>query len=337
MNATNQPPSPNRKRKARKHPRTDYDSPWKEAIEQLFSHFIGFFFPAAFAEIDWARDPIFMDKELQQIMSGAATGRQVVDKLVKVWLKDGKETYLLIHIEVQSKKEADFDRRMFIYNTTLFLTLGQPVVSLAILADETVKWHPQSYSYGRWGFTMGMTFPSIKLLAYREQWAALEAATNLFALVVMAYLKAQATRKDNQDRLRWKIDLVRALYAKEYTREQIYELLRFIHWVLVLPRALEQQFEQAVREFQEEKMKYLPEFLQDAMDDGIEIGELKIAREMVTNVLTMRFPSVAVELMQAIQRINDIDLLKELLLQVVSADSVDEVTKIVNDKVRELV
>jgi hypothetical protein len=151
----------------------------------------------------------------------------------------------------------------------------------------------------------------------------------------MTYLKAQATRKNHQDRLRWKIDLVRALYAKEYTREQIYELLRFVHWVLVLPKALEQQFEQAVREFQEEKMKYIPEFLQDAMEDGIEIGELKIAREMVTNVLTMRFPTVAIELMQAIQRINDIDLLKELLLQIVSADSVDEVTKIVNDKVRE--
>ncbi len=123
---------------------------------------------------------------------------------------------------------------------------------------------------------MEMPFPSIKLLAYRERWAALETETNPFALVVMAYLQAQATRKNNQDRLRWKIDLVRALYAKEYTCEQIYELLRFIHWVLVLPKVLEQQFEPAVREFQEEKMKYLPEFLQDAMDDGIEIGELKM-------------------------------------------------------------
>lgn len=77
-----------------------------------------------------------MDKELQKIMPSSATGRQVVDKLVKVWLKDGQQTLLLIHIEVQSKKEEDFDRRMFIYNTTLFLTLGERVVSFAILADH---------------------------------------------------------------------------------------------------------------------------------------------------------------------------------------------------------
>ena len=135
-------------RRQRRRPRADYDSPWKEAIEQLFPQFMDFFFPAAFAEIDWARDPVFMDKELQRIMPGSATGRQVVDKLVKVWLQDGQSTLILIHIEVQSKKEDDFDHRMFIYNTTLYLTLGETVVSLAILADETESWHPQSYRYG---------------------------------------------------------------------------------------------------------------------------------------------------------------------------------------------
>ena len=85
---------------------------------------------------------------------------------------------------------------------------------------------------------MAMTFPAIKLLTYREQWSTLEREDNPFAIVVMAYLKAQETRKDDQDRLRWKINLVRALYAKEYTRQQVYELLRFIHRVLVLQKSL---------------------------------------------------------------------------------------------------
>ena len=124
---------------------------------------------------------------------------------------------------------------------------------------------------------MQMTFPSIKLLTYREQWAVLEQETNSFALVVMAYLKAQETRTNAEDRLRWEINLVRTLHAKNYTREQIYELLRFIHWVLTLSTRLEQQFGQAVQEFQEEKMKYIPEFLQDAMEDGA----LMTAREMI--------------------------------------------------------
>lgn len=69
-------------------------------------------------------------------------------------------------------------------------------MSLAILADETESWHPQSYKYGHWGFSMAMNFPAIKLLAYREQWSVLEGDTNPFAMVVMAYLKAQETRRD---------------------------------------------------------------------------------------------------------------------------------------------
>ena len=34
---------------------SDYDSPWKEMLEGYFSDFMAFFFPEAYADIDWAR------------------------------------------------------------------------------------------------------------------------------------------------------------------------------------------------------------------------------------------------------------------------------------------
>jgi hypothetical protein len=95
---------------------SDFDSPWKEALELYFRAFLAFFFPQAHAEIDWSRGYEILDKELQQVAPGGEQGRRVVDKLVKVWRPGGEEAWVLIHIEVQSQQEEDFPLRMYVYN-----------------------------------------------------------------------------------------------------------------------------------------------------------------------------------------------------------------------------
>ena len=70
-------------------PRTDFDSPWKEAIEQYFQDFLAFFFPAMHAGIDWTKGYEFLDKELERVVHDAMLGRRYADKLVKVFLPDG--------------------------------------------------------------------------------------------------------------------------------------------------------------------------------------------------------------------------------------------------------
>ena len=95
---------------------TDYDSPWKEALDRYFELFMAYFFPAAHADIDWSRGYEMLDKELQKIVPQAEQGRRLVDKLVKVWLRTGEERWILIHIEVQTWKEGDFPKRMYVYN-----------------------------------------------------------------------------------------------------------------------------------------------------------------------------------------------------------------------------
>jgi hypothetical protein len=82
----------------------DYDSPWKDLLDEYFEQFMEFFFSSAYAQIDWARGFEFLDKELQKITADAALGRRTVDKLVKVWLKSGDHVIALIHCEVQSER-----------------------------------------------------------------------------------------------------------------------------------------------------------------------------------------------------------------------------------------
>ena len=44
--------------------KADYDSPWKDILEQFFEDFILFFLYDIYHEIDWSRLPEFLDKEL---------------------------------------------------------------------------------------------------------------------------------------------------------------------------------------------------------------------------------------------------------------------------------
>lgn len=63
-------------------PPTDYDSPWKEALEYYLPDFLRMFLPDLRAQIDWSYPPIFLDKELQAVTHDAANRRRIADKLV---------------------------------------------------------------------------------------------------------------------------------------------------------------------------------------------------------------------------------------------------------------
>jgi len=87
---------------------TTYDSPWQEALEVYFEPFVAYFCPASQAEIDWSRGYVPLDKELQQIAPQSEAGARTVDKLMKVWRRDGQEEWVLVHVEVQSQHDPDF-------------------------------------------------------------------------------------------------------------------------------------------------------------------------------------------------------------------------------------
>src|SRR5262249_19848864 len=148
----------------------------------------------------WSRGYESLDKEFRQIVRAGELGEREADKLAKVWLRSGQEVWVLIHVEVQTQKEATFPKRMFVYNYRTFDRYNREVISLAVLADDRPAWRPDRFGYELCGCSMGIRFPIVKLLDYGRDWAALEANPNPFATVVMAHLKTLETRKDPQSR-----------------------------------------------------------------------------------------------------------------------------------------
>jgi hypothetical protein len=229
-------------------PSTSQDSAWKDIIEELFEVFLAFFFPAMHADIDFSKGYTFLDKELQKIAGRAAVGKRFADKLVKVFLKNGEEKWLLIHVEVQGYKERDLAERMFIYNYRIFDRYKKEVVSAVILTDDDPAYRPQRYVVNRWGFRQEMHFPIVKLLDFRDRRAALADCPNPFALVVetvLRYIEGKGTLHRLADA---KKQLLTVLFEKKYTKKRIEALLKFIDWMLQLPETLDQHIADAIIE-----------------------------------------------------------------------------------------
>jgi len=263
--------------------------------------FFALFFPAIHAAINWTRRPEFLDKELQQVVRDADLGRRLADKLVRVWLRDGGEAWILVHIEVQSQEEPDFARRMFIYYYRLYDKYAREVVSLAVLGDERRNWRPGEYTTGRWGCALRFSYPIVKLRDYRARRAELEASDNPFATVALAHLAAQETRRSAVRRREVKLALARRLYERGYSRERVVSLLRFIDWLLELPAGQEAIFQQEIRAYEEERaMPYVTSWERRGREEGREEGRQEGTRAAVRRVLRARFGAIPVAVEQRI-------------------------------------
>ncbi len=307
----------------------DYDSPWKEALEHYFPEFLALLFAEIHAEVDWTRGYEFLDKELQQVVRDAELGRRFADKLVKVCTRDGKETWVLVHVEVQGQAERGFDERMYVYNYRLFDRYRVDVVSLAVLADASPGFHAGDYRRVRWGCEVRFRFPAVKLLELGRDWEALESSTNPFALVVMAQLKAHQSR-DGAARKDVKLHLVRLMYRRGYAREQVLELFRVIDWLLQLPAELEIEFEQALMALEEEeKMPYITSIermgmergMQQGMQQGVQLGEVAVLRKQLQHKFGDQFTEAYRKRLDSA----DTDMLLLWSEQLLGADTIDEV------------
>ena len=56
----------------------NYDDTWKEAIGEYLELFLLFFYPEIHQEIDWSKQPISLDKELEQITASSQTEKRYV-------------------------------------------------------------------------------------------------------------------------------------------------------------------------------------------------------------------------------------------------------------------
>ena len=129
----------------------------------------------------------------------------------------------------------------------------------------------------------------------------------------MAHLKTQQTRSSPAERKTWKFSLIRRLYDLGLKEQDIRNLYRFIDWVMILPKALENQLWSEFKQFEQERtMRYVTTGERIGYERGIQEGELTL----ILRLLKKRYGELSPELHQRIQSLslNQLEALGEALL-----------------------
>ncbi len=306
----------------------EQDSPWKEVLENLFEDFLSFFFPDLHRDIDFSQPVEFLENELQPIAVESETGKRVVDKLVKVFLRNGDERWLLIHVEIQGYQEKNFPERMYIYNYRIFDKFRRDVISLAVLTDDNPDFRPSAYSRAGWGCEMLFRYPLIKLIDYRDCIQELEANPNPFAMVVRAFLRTLETEGNFEERYIWKKRFLLALYECGLERETIRMLYKFIDWVMRLPEDLDKELVVEIEKFKEANtMSYIT----TAERIGITKGVAQGIAQSIAVVLEIKFGEAGENLTQRVQQSRQSEVLQKFLEGLKHAPSLSEAERMFSE------
>ena len=219
----------------------DYDSHWKEIISEFFEDFAAFFMPDLYKSVDFTRPVDFLEQELLDIFKTKYKGKHINDKLVKVYLKDGTEKWILIHIEVQATFEKEFAKRMFLYYALIYTKYEiEDITAIAIFTNPKVPKNHNHYKHSLFGTTISYQYNSYKIRDQKE--AELLKSKNPFALAVLANLYVLKTNQKYDKRLIQKEKLFEIAKRVGYDEKKLIRLLIFVKNLMVLPEDLEFKF-----------------------------------------------------------------------------------------------
>ena len=173
-------------------------------------------------------------------------------------------------------------------------------------------------------------------MLYEAKWHELEQSSNPFAVVVMAHLKAIATHGRVRDRLQWKKTLIRRMYEKGHSEQEVLDLFRFIDWIMKLPEEFEKEIQEVVDEFEEAKqMRYVTSIerlaqkrgREQGLEQGTKVGRQQAQREMILHILRFRFqpdPETTDSLLASLKLIEEEALLQRLIDRSLEATALSE-------------
>lgn len=310
---------------------TDYDAYWKEAVHSYFRDCIRLFFPSLHKLINWKHPVQFLGTELRRLRLGR--GRRP-DILAQVQLKNGAESLIVVHIEIQVQPDPRFEERMFDYYLHLRATYDKEIACLAILADANPNWRPKRFYRQIAEFELLFEFMTVKLLDLDPQ--VLEQSKNPIAVITLAHLNVLRLRNKPDLLLQEKIRMIRKLLEGGYTKRYIANLYAEVDTIMALPKELERKVVEVVREVQRKKrIRRLTSLEQIALEDGarqgleqgfekgLQQGLQQGLQTGIAQVLELRFGTVPNAVLEALSDVNDIDALCLLHAEALKTESLE--------------
>lgn len=260
---------------------------WKGIIEDMPAQFLQFFIPDAEKILDFNYGFEFLDKELEELFPVDNPNHpRFVDKLIKAFTKEGREEWILIHIEVQGYQDDEFGSRMFTYFYRLLDRYHKPITALAIFTDDKKDYKPYRFDYRFLGTTVTYHFNAYKIIDQNE--AELVNHANPFAIAVLTVLKAiQNKKSSDKTLLALKIDLFRMLHSRKMDKQTMRALANFLKMYVHFSKSETNRIFETETQFitnDTTTMGIEELILQRAEQKGIEKGIEKVVRNLISKM-----------------------------------------------------
>jgi hypothetical protein len=196
----------------------DYDGAWKRAIGQFFFDFLAVCWPHALARVDRRALPEFLEQELLPGAAHAPRGKRFSDVVARILTCSGQTA--ILHIEIQACRDRRFSERMHYYHCRLLDKHACPVHSLALIADDSLSWRPDTAVIPQLDGALAFHFPIFKVSDLRDRIREMLEGDNPFSFFIAVHLLNRRTRRSAELRLEWKCRVIDLLYRHRYWSER---------------------------------------------------------------------------------------------------------------------
>jgi hypothetical protein len=260
----------------------------KSAFEESFPDLLRFFFDHADSIFDIRRGFEFLDKELSELSPKLEKqgGSRFVDMLVKTYLINGTEEWILVHIEIEAGPAKNFALRMFQYYYRIFDRFEVEVAAIAVFTGRKNQMMPVQFRKDFLGTKITYEYNAYGILDHSE--AQLLGMNNPFALIVLAAQKALLMGKIPEEELgEQRLTIARALIKSErYDGEQIRRFLYFLKtFVHIENPEINIKFDREIDNLTENRhaMGIIETIKMLAEEEGVEKGKVTIVKSLLQN------------------------------------------------------
>ena len=309
----------------------DHDQIWKEVLTEFFGEFMELFFPRIAEQLDLTT----VEFDNTELFADPPTGDvRRPDLVAEVACREGGRELILIHVEVQSCRDPEMDRRMWEYYCLLRVRRKLPVLPIVLylapgragLVRETYREQlfGQTYCTLRYWAVALPSFSAERFLRSR----------NLLAPALSALMRPGRLRRPVH-----KLQALDAVAAAETNEARRYMLAGVVGAYMVLSEVDEAEFEQlAAREpntgvatmvniFEQKGIeKGIEKGIQQGIEKGIAEGLLAGQRRSLLGQMTSTFGELPGDVRARVAAIDDPERLDVLLVAILKADTLEQMT-----------
>ncbi|MDQ3813287.1 MAG: hypothetical protein M3347_04980 [Armatimonadota bacterium] len=296
--------------------RVSHDQLFKELLRAFFREFMELFFPAVAARLDFSH-VVLLDREVfTDVPEGAL---REPDLVARVNTQSGEPELILIHVEVQARRDRDFGARMLEYYMLLQLRYKLPVFPIVLYLERGAG------GLGADRYEQSLFETPILTFTYQRIGAPdLAAEEYLQTANPLAYGLAALMRPGERHAAEIKANCLLQIARALIDEARKVLLANCVETYLRLDEGEQQLFERLVQQPDYEEVTEMQSVYEIKGEErGIAIGEVRGKRDAVLVLLRERFGDLPEPVEAHVHALQDESELDELLRAALRAPSLD--------------